>query len=264
MLSFGTMNAKIMLLWLAMGALGSAYAQERVDVSALPGAVKQTIDRWSSQGPVKAVTRHVVDGRNVYDVQFEKDNAINPRLRIAEDGLVISGPSVVLPPAGATAPVVADEYGRSAPLLPQLKLADVPAAVQETARSHAAGREIVDIDRETWKGVAVYEIEFKERGLNSRIYIGEDGKVVRDERRPGQGLKSLFMGTQLEDTPPAVQAAIKRHAADREILDIDRRGTGSALVYRVEIRDGEGRQELRIDGDGKVIYDSRSPAAQRG
>jgi uncharacterized membrane protein YkoI len=259
------MNAKIMLLWLAMGAAGSAYAQERVDVGALPAAVKQTIDRWSSQGPVKAVTRHVVDGRNVYDVQFEKDNAINPRLRISEDGLIISGPSVVLPPAGATAPVVTDEYGGIAtPLAPQLKLTDVPAAVQQTARSQAAGREIVDIDRETWKGVAVYEIEFKERGLNSRVYVGEDGKVVRDERRPGQGLKSLFMGTQLEDTPPAVQAAIKRHATDREILDIDRRGTGSALVYRVEIRDGEGRQELRIDGEGKVLYDSRSPASQRG
>jgi hypothetical protein len=80
----------------------------------------------------------------------------------------------------------------------------VPHAVQQTARSEAKGREIADIDHEMWNGRPVYEIEYKERGLNSRIYVADDGIVVRDER-PARSLKSLYMGTQIENTPAAVQ-----------------------------------------------------------
>ena len=109
----------------------------------------------------------------------------------------------------------------------------------------------------------MYEIEFKERGLNSRIYIGEDGKLVRGERRPGQALKSLFMGPQLDDTPAAVQGPIRRIAGDREIADIDRKVIGAQTVYRVEIKSRDGVQELRVAEDGKILHDSRVQPKQR-
>ena len=135
--------------------------------------------------------------------------------------------------------------------------------MQATAKTEAKGREIVDIDRESWRGQSVYEIEFKERGLNSRVYIGDDGKVVRDERRGGQALRSFFLGTQLEDTPAAVQDTVRRIAGDREIADIDRKTVNGQTVYRVEIRSPQGVQEVRVGADGKVIYDSRT-GSQRG
>lgn len=238
-------------------------AEERVDPRDLPPAVQQALERWRSEGPVKQATRETLEGRSVYNIEIEKNNALNPRLRIAEDGTLLRDPTPTVTPYGEV-PVVTNEYGSAvAPAFPKASLSDLPPAVQKTARTEAQGRDIADIDREMWQGRLVYEIEFKERGLNSRVYIGEDGKVMRDERRPGQALKSLFMGTQLEETPPAVQKAIRRVAGDREIADIDRKALGAQPMYRVEIKSAEGVQELRIAEDGKILYDSRSTGQTR-
>jgi uncharacterized membrane protein YkoI len=265
-LPFAIMNAKITFLLAATLATFTANAaDERVDPSALPSAVKQSLERWRSDGPVKEATREMVNGRAVYNIEIEKDNAPNPRLRIAEDGTILRDPTPTVTPFGEV-PVVTNEYGSVvAPTFPKASLSDLPAVVQQAARTEARGRDIVDIDREMWQGRLVYEIEFKERGLNSRVYIGEDGKVVRNERRPGQTLRSLFMGTQLDETPPAVQATVRRVAGDREIADIDRKTAGGQTMYRVEIKNADGIQELRIAEDGKVLYDSHAPSQkQRG
>jgi uncharacterized membrane protein YkoI len=260
------MNAKTTFTLVAILATFTANAaEERVDPRALPPAVQQAVERWREHGPVKQATRQVINGRNVYIIEIEKNNAPNPRLRIAEDGTVLRDPTPTVTPFGEV-PIVTNEYGSVvAPAFPKASLSDLPDAVQQTARTEARGREIADIDRETWQGRQVYEIEFKERGLNSRVYVGEDGKVVRDERRPSQTLRSLFMGTQLEETPAAVQATIRRAAGDREIADIDRKTGGGQTMYRVEIKNADGMQELRITEDGKILYDSRSPTQkQRG
>ena len=258
------MNAKLTILLAATLATFTANAaDERVDPRDLPPAVKQSLERWRSDGPVKEVSKRMVDGRTVYHIEIEKNNAPNPRLRIAEDGTVLRDPTPTVTTLGDV-PVVTNEYGSVvAPTFPKASLSDLPDSVQQTARTEAQGRDIVDIDREMWQGRLVYEVEFKERGLNSRVYIGEDGKVVRDERRPGQTLRSLFMGTQLDETPAAVQATVRRVAGDREIADIDHKTLGGQAMYRVEIRNADGIQELRIAEDGKILYDSRSPTQKR-
>lgn len=260
-----TMNAKrVFLIAATMAALSARAADERVNASALPPAVQKTLETWRSQGPVKQIVRRTVDGRTVYDVEIEKNNAPNPRVRIAEDGTLMRNPAASVSITGDGIPIVTDEYGSGAtPLYPKLKLADLPAAVQETARRESKGREIADIDHETWNGRSVYEVEFAQRGVNTRVYVADDGTLIRDER-PRRSVKSLFMGTQLEDLPTAVQETIRRVAGDREIADIDKKGTGQEPIYRVEIKDTQGTQELRIAQDGKVIYDSRAPKPARG
>jgi hypothetical protein len=86
---------------------------------------------------------------------------------------------------------------------------------------------------------------------------------VRDEPS-GRSLKSLFLGTQLEDTPAAVQETIRRVAGGRDVADIDQEGAKTAPIYRVEIRDTQGTRELRIAPDGKVLFDSRTTQPNRG
>lgn len=256
-----TMNAKLSVLLLAaLSALPARAADERVEVRDLPAPVQKSLDRWRADGPVKQATRQQVDGRTVYTIDIEKNNAPNPRIRIAADGTIISDPVITTTMDGV--PLLVDEY--AGVVGSKASLSDLPADVQAAARSAAAGREIADIDRETWNGRTVYEIEFKERGLNSRIHLGEDGRIVRDERRPGEQVKSLFMGTQLEDTPAAVQETIRRVAGGREIADIDRKGAANAPVYRVEIKSGADVQELRIAEDGRILHDSRATAERRG
>jgi uncharacterized membrane protein YkoI len=260
------MNAKrTLVLGVAIAALAISSRgadPQRVDASQLPSAVRNTLNATHEPDPIRKIERRVVGGRVVYDIEFERKNAPNPRLRIAENGDLLSeavGPIVT---AIDGAPVPTSEFGEPVtPAAPKLALRDLPAAVQETARREANGREIADIDRETWNGRPVYEIEFRQRGLNARIYVADDGTLVRDER-PRHSLKSLFMGMQLDQTPAAVQQTVRRIAGDREIADVDKKGprTAGAAYYRVEIRDERGTQELRIAEDGRVLYDSRATA----
>lgn len=256
-----TMKANYLTLALCAFAVVTARAEnQRLSYDQLPAAVKQTLRESAQQGPVKEAMRTVSDGRVVYVIEIDKNNAPNPHLRIAEDGTIVREP--VTSTYVGDVPVVAPEY-MVADFGPRLQLAELPAAVQSTARREANGREIVDIDRETWDGRAVFEIEFKERGPNARIHVAENGTIVRDER-PRRSVRSLFLGTQLEDTPAAVQQTIRRQAGDREIVDIDREGTDTVPVYRVEIRGPQGTQELRVATDGKVIFDSRAEPTRRG
>jgi uncharacterized membrane protein YkoI len=250
-----------LLIVAAMAALPMRADDERMRLDQLPAPVRQTLDASRQQDPVKKINRRIIDGRTVYIVEIDRNNAPNPHLRIAEDGSLLREP---VTPYVSTSdiPIVVPETTDGGPALARLQLSDLPSAVQQAAKSEAKGREIADIDREMWKGRSVYEIEFKERGLNSRVYVADDGTVVRDER-PARSLKSLFMGTQLEDTPAAVQDTIRRVSGDGDIVDIDKEGTNTMPVYRVEVREAQGTRELRIAQDGKVLHDSQATQSKR-
>lgn len=241
---------------LLLGASSAGAAGERLNVEQLPPAVQRTLQATHYGTNVKEATRSVIDGRTVYQVEIEKNNAPNLQLRIAEDGTIVREPAVPLfgtADVPMTLPPESEMYVR-------LTLGDLPAPVQETVKAHAKGREVADIDRESSNGRTVYEVEFRERGLNSRIHVAEDGQLLRDERRGGN-LWSRFMGLQLADVPGPVQDTIRRIAGNREIADIDRKGAKAAPVYRVEIKDAGATQELRVAHDGRLLYDSRAPAA---
>lgn len=242
--------------WLVVALLGAfpvRAADERLTIEQLPPAVQRTL-RASHYGPnAKDAVRREVDGRVVYEIEVERNNAPNPRLRIAEDGSYVREELVPLVWSGEV-PIALP----AAPEFVTLRLEDLPPRVQEAVKSAAKGREIADIDRETQNGRTVYEVEFRERGTNSRIHVAEDGTPVREERRGGS-LWSRFMGLQIEDVPAPVQETIRRVAGKREIADIDRKGTKGAPVYRVEIKDADTSQELRIAHDGRLLYDSRAP-----
>ena len=261
------MKAKTTVLFSLVSVMafsGVAQAAETTSLEEVPAAVKQSVDRERGDDPVKHVRREVVDGQTLYLVEIEKNNAPNPRLRVKEDGTILEEPAPVVTPGGAVAPINPEVYENVSLLKDRpMSLSDLPKKVQETARGHAAGREVVDIDREMWGKEVVYEIEFKERGPNSHLYIGEDGEVVRDERSSEKGLKTRFMGTQIDDAPPAVQKTIRRLVDEKEIADIDRKTERGETVYRIEINGYEGRRELKIAVDGRVVSDARAPSGER-
>jgi hypothetical protein len=231
-----------------------------VGLDQLPAAVRQTLEASEQRGPVKEITRRVVDGRTIYTIEIDKKFAPNPHLRIAEDGALVRDP--VTPYVGSgDMPIAVPEYTDASPVV-RWTLSDLPVAAQKTVQKEAAGREIATIDRASREGRTVYEIEFKERGRNSRIHVAEDGALLPGDAPP-RGPGALLTGTRLKDTPAAVQQTLRRLAGDQEIADIDRRGTGDEMFFRVEIRGGRGSRELRIAPDGRVIFDSHDTAAPR-
>ncbi|HEX2101510.1 MAG TPA: PepSY-like domain-containing protein [Candidatus Synoicihabitans sp.] len=271
------MKAKPYLTLAALFAavtFSTSYADQRVQRSDLPAAVQRTLDSSTGQsGPIKEITKSTIDGKTVYDVEFEKNNAINPRLRISEDGMVMKNDRL-----SATANEAANNVGTAARTTAaaadrqmsqargdlvavdtesMLKLEELPSAVRRAVEKEAAGREIADIDLETWHGRTVYEVEFRQRGLNAQIHVAEDGTVVKPESTLADRVKKAFAGTQLEDTPAAVQATIKREVGDRRIADIDKERRSGQMVYEVEIDDTQGKSQLHVTEDGRVLKNER-------
>lgn len=251
---------------------GSLQAQQsrvqRVTTNELPAAVQRALSESSKGEPIKTINRRVIDGRTVYDVELERDNALNPRFRITEDGVVIAGTGQ--PVLDATAAPVTSFDGVAVPSFdPMIPVETLPPAVRETIKREAAGRQIADIDRETWQGRTVYEVEFKAVGRNPQIHITEDGTIVKAEQPRGElgtTIRSLFMGTQLEDTPPAVQETIRREARDRSIRDIDVERRTGQRIYEVEIDDGRNVFQIHVAEDGRILHNTRpdAPSTKRG
>lgn len=268
------MNAKALLLVAAAIAAGCpAQAQDAQPVAAgdLPSVVQRALNESSKGEPVKTIHRRVVDGRTVYDVELERNNALNPRFRITEDGIVVAGAARPQPSVDPGAAVPIESYdGVLAPTAfdPMIALEELPAPVRETIKKEAKGRPIADIDRETWQGRTVYEVEFKASGRNPQIHVAEDGTVVKAEpSRSGElgtSLRALFMGTQLEDTPSVVQETIRREARNGAIKDIDIERRSGQRIYEVEISGGANTFQIHVAEDGRVTHDTRRTTPKRG
>ncbi|HRE82880.1 MAG TPA: hypothetical protein PLN52_17675 [Opitutaceae bacterium] len=251
-----------------MAAASVGFAKDdktTVAMTNVPSVTQQAINEASkTHGPVKKVHQRMVNGQTVYTVEFEKNNAINPRIDFTSDGTLLSqltNQSSTTPAISAdgSLPIPATVDGGVLPYNASLRREEVPSAVQATIDRRAAGREVADIDRETWDGKTVYEVEFRQTGKNEQIHITEDGAVVKHDGKMRK-LGDWFKGTQFSDTPTAVQDTIRREAGGMEIVDIDREGTKENPVYEVEIRGADKKDfELVIAMDGSILRDSRKP-----
>ena len=63
------------------GAVGTQF-------SALPEAAQKTIKTQAPEAPIAKITRHDVNGRTIYEIEF-KDQGKNPTMRVADDGSVV-------------------------------------------------------------------------------------------------------------------------------------------------------------------------------
>lgn len=224
---------------LMMGTMASRA--DKVPMSQVPETVQRAIKAQAQGETVQDVERETKDGRTVYEAEFKREG-INRRVQFAEDGTVVPGRNVT-------------GILKSAPAV---SMNDLPAAVQKTVREQQAGRTVEDIDKETWNGQTIYEVEFKEQGPNSRLHIAADGTLVVDKNTSTATGRNVLRGTQLSDTPAAVQATVKRMAGDAEIADVDKETWQGRNAYEVEIRREGVNRELLIAEDGSVLRDSEA------
>jgi len=186
-----------------MAGAGSFQARaDKVPLTQLPEPVQKAIKTHAAGQNLETVERETKDGQAVYEAEFKRDG-LNRHMTFAADGTVVPDKHL------------SDLLSRE----PSMALRDLPAAVQKTVKEQQGGREVADIDKEMWNGKAVYEVEFKEKGPNSRIYVATDGSMVVDKNAKA----GTYLGTQLSDTPVAVQQTVKRLASSAEIVDVDQK-----------------------------------------
>lgn len=231
------MNKRLLHLTAACAALAAGGFQahaDKVPLLQVPNAVQKAIKQQSNWESVQDIERETKDGKVVYEAEFKRDG-LNRRVKFAEDGSI-------LPSRDVTA-----AFDRA----PSMALSDLPSAVQKTVREQQAGKMVADIDKETWNGQTVYEIEFKEKGPNSRIHIASDGSLVMNK-----GEKSGYLGAQLSETPKPVQDTVKRVAGNAEIADVDLERKDGKVFYDVEIRREGLNRHLQIAESGALLHDS--------
>lgn len=250
--------SKRFLAMMAFLAVCGLHAAEALDPGQIPGPVQKAL---TTEG-VREVRIHTVNGRPVFDVELEIENAPNAHLRISTDGKILhDSRQSDMDGAMPTPPVyVFPEYTTPVPV-PQLRIDEVPPAVRETIQKHASGspeRKLGAITSGQIDGRPAYRVEFRERGRNPRVYVAEDGTVLR----PLEKLPALGLGTMFSETPPAVQDVIRREATGGEIVKIKKEGRRNEPVsYRVDIQTGETAFQLEIAEDGKITRDSRKAPA---
>ncbi|HKQ38498.1 MAG TPA: PepSY-like domain-containing protein [Verrucomicrobiae bacterium] len=247
-----------------LGACAFIAWAEKITETQLPPAVQRTLSQHKGSDAIKDIEKETRNGRTVYEVEFSR-TGLNPKLVIAEDGSIVRDARERNDRNANT--VRRDSETRvnepRASRIATMRVDDVPAAVRKTIEEHAAGRKVADIDRETWNGKPVFEVEYDQTGRNEQIFVSEDGTIVKQEgkvRTPESAagaIKGPVIGTRFSDTPAAVQETIKREAKGAEIADIDKERRNGRVLYEVEFKDPGRNREIHIAEDGSIVPDNR-------
>ena len=140
----------------------------------LPPAVQNTIHAQAGTAEIYDIQKMSNPERIVYKILF-RDSAQYPPLYVAADG------SVLYPNMNVAVGAAEDSIGviTSGPVT-GIKMADVPNAVAKTVQEKAPTAEVAYINKIGTGEKAVYEIAFKDGMRNPKLYVAEDGRLLRN------------------------------------------------------------------------------------
>lgn len=161
---------------------------------------------------------------------------------------------------------------------------ELPAAVQNTARTRVTPTAINDIDRQVKNGEVTYELGFKQGNDEKELLISQEGKILRDVALPqgvvaGLNPSSTALATRLHprytrpitltDTqkiemnwaPANVQDEMKRSVNGAAITQIEKGKWQNQTVYQTVFTMNGQPTRVQVAENGQVLYDPRSTAA---
>ncbi len=123
----------------------------------------------------------------------------------------------------------------------KVKMADLPAAVQNTVKEQSKGAKLRGLVSEVEKGKTVYEAKLTVNGHHKDVSIDADGKVIDIEEV-----------VPLASVPAAAKAAIEQAAGKGKILRVEAVSQGDKVVaYEAAVKLAGKKSEVRVDPDGK-------------
>ena len=228
---------------------------DKVPVSQLPDAVQKAIKDYSKGETLEHVERETKNGQTVYEAEFKREG-LNRRVMFAADGTLLPDQGIVHRTENA--------LGRE----PAITFSELPAAVQKTVKEQQAGRDIEKIEKEMRDGKTVYNVELKDQGANSHIYVASDGSMVVDKSATGRGFgervrEKVGLGDResstmtLEQTPAAVQKTIREHCDVGTLKPIKRELRNGRTQYDVEFEKEGKNLRMTVGEDGTVLKDNQ-------
>ena len=125
----------------------------------------------------------------------------------------------------------------------QIKMQDLPVAVQATVREQSKGAIIRGFAEEIEHGQTFYEVSLLVKGRVRDVLMDPNGNVVETEDQ-----------ITLAQLPPAAKAEIIKQAGKGKILLVESITKNNAIVaYEAHIRRAGKLVEIKVDPDGKPL-----------
>jgi hypothetical protein len=142
------------------------------------------------------------------------------------------------------------------------QFASLPPAVQNAVRAETGSADLDGVARTNVQGKTVFEIRFQNPELYPRMYVAQDGSVLRPDLTVAVGAPrdnsevitgAGAGGLKFEDLPRPAAAVIRSHAPVDQIASIDRQMWGNQLTYIVTFKDQVRYPKLYLASDGTVL-----------
>jgi len=158
----------------------------------------------------------------------------------------------------ATPPAAAEQHPPPTSS-PGAKFALLPASVQRTITTQGGAAEIEDINKLPGAGRDVYEVRFRESGVNPTLYVAEDGTLVNSTATapvgaPGGLGGTTAGGTVVSTLPAPVLDALRMEAPDAVVADVQAR---KRTLYEIIFKDPGTHPKLFITEDGTVLKEEQ-------
>jgi uncharacterized membrane protein YkoI len=134
-----------------LAGLALAY-DEPVRMSDLPPAVRQTMERETRGASVHKLSRETENGRVYYEAEMTAN--------------------------GLPKEVVVDGAGAVVKVEEKTRLENIPQAARNTIEQHAAGGQVVDVERKTRYGRTVYEAKVIKAGEDFEVKVTPEGRLI--------------------------------------------------------------------------------------
>ncbi|HYG22676.1 MAG TPA: PepSY-like domain-containing protein [Verrucomicrobiae bacterium] len=139
----------------------------------------------------------------------------------------------------------------------------LPSEVQKAVRNQAPNAEIAHVDTREENGIQIFEIEFRDSGVNPKLLVSADGRVLNSEgTAKTEGIvgtleKALTptgaVGTKISSLPAKVQSTIQAHAPNGEIRDVERNEDEGRVIYTIEFADSGKNPTMKVAEDGTLL-----------
>ena len=214
----------------------------------LPPAVQKAVKEQAPNGLVDKITTETKDGQLVYKIKF-KDEGLNPALWVTADGNVLKSDISREKAYGATGNPNDVSSGSDR----DLTFTQLPAAVQKTVRAQEPNAPIASIHKRTKDGQVWYDVSFKEKGLNPKITVAEDGTLIKGESKGLTIDRGTATNLKFEDLPIAVRKSVRERMPEAQIASIDKDTKDGRIVYDISFEEPGKNPKMRVAEDGTVV-----------
>jgi hypothetical protein len=139
----------------------------------LPPAVQNSVRAEAGMAEIRDISKTPNGLTTLYEITF-KNAEVYPPLFLLPDGSVL-GPDMTVA-VGATEDTIEASTGSG---VSSIKLDDLPPNVVQTIRHSAPTAELDSITRLTSGKDVFYEVTFKDPATHPRLFIRDDGRLLR-------------------------------------------------------------------------------------